>query len=99
MANTILVNPSTMSEQSNQIRQYKETHNDVMNKITNLVMTIGEVWQGDAQNAFVSKFLSMQPVYDSFEEALEEFAMLMDKVADEMKKTDEAGKNMINSIY
>ncbi len=99
MANTILVNPSTMSEQSNQIRQYKETHNDVMNKITNLVMTIGEVWQGDAQNAFVSKFLSMQPVYDSFEEALEEFATLMDKVADEMKKTDEAGKNMINSIY
>lgn len=99
MANTILVNPSTMSEKSNQIRRYKETHNDVMNKITNLVMTIGEVWQGDAQNAFVSKFLSMQPVYDSFEEALEEFATLMDKVADEMKKTDEAGKNMINSIY
>lgn len=99
MANTILVNPATMSEQSNQIRQYKETHNDVMNKITNLVMTIGEVWQGDAQNAFVSKFLSMQPVYDSFEKALEEFATLMDKVADEMKKTDEAGKNMINSIY
>ena len=99
MASTILVNPATMTEKSNQIRQYKEAHQEVMTKITNLVMNIGEVWQGDAQNAFISKFLSMQPVYDSFENALEEFATLMDKVAEEMKKTDEIGKNMINSIY
>ncbi len=99
MAGTILVNPATMSEKSSQIRQYKEAHQDVMTKITNLVMNIGEVWQGEAQNAFVSKFLSMQPVYDSFEEALEEFATLMDKVAEEMRKTDQSGKNLINSIY
>lgn len=99
MAGTILVNPATMSEKSSQIRQYKEAHQDVMTKITNLVMNIGEVWQGEAQNAFISKFLSMQPVYDSFEEALEEFAILMDKVAEEMRKTDETGKSIINSIY
>lgn len=99
MASQILVNPATMAEQSNQIRQYKEAHQEVMNKITNLVMSLGEVWQGEAQNAFVSKFMSMQPVYDSFENALEEFAVLMDKVAAEMKNTDTAGKQMINSIY
>lgn len=99
MADQILVNPSDLTTKSNQIRQYKESHHDIMNKITNLVMTLGEVWQGDAQNAFVSKYLSMQPVYDSFEEALEEFAALMEKVADEMMKTDQAGKNIINSIY
>ena len=99
MADQILVNPSDLTTKSNQVRQYKESHHDIMNKITNLVMTLGEVWQGDAQNAFVSKYLSMQPVYDSFEEALEEFAALMEKVADEMMKTDPAGKNIINSIY
>ena len=99
MANQILVNPSDLTAKSNQVRQYKESQHDIMNKITNLVMTLGEVWQGDAQNAFVSKYLSMQPVYDSFEEALEEFAALMEKVADEMVKTDQAGKNIINSIY
>ena len=99
MADQILVNPSDLTTKSTQVRQYKESHHDIMNKITNLVMTLGEVWQGDAQNAFVSKYLSMQPVYDSFEEALEEFAALMEKVADEMIKTDQAGKNIINSIY
>ena len=99
MANIILVNPATMNEQSNQIRKYKEAHQEVMNKITNLVMTLCEVWQGEAQDAFVSKYLSMQPTYDSFENALEDFAVLMDKVAEEMRRTDEAGKNTINSIY
>lgn len=99
MADQILVNPSDLTTKSNQVRQYKESHHDIMNKITNLVMTLGEVWQGDAQNAFVSKYLSMQPVYDSFEEALEEFSALMEKVADEMMKTDQSGKNIINSIY
>ena len=99
MADQILVHPADLTTKSNQVRQYKENHHDIMNKITNLVMTLGEVWQGEAQNAFVSKFLSMQPVYDSFEEVLEEFASLMEKVADEMVKTDRAGKDIINSIY
>lgn len=99
MAEQILVNPSDLKTKSNQVKQYKENHHDIMNKITNLVMTLGEVWQGDAQNAFVSKYLSMQSVYDSFEDALEEFADLMEKVADEMQKADQAGKNIINSIY
>lgn len=62
-------------------------------------MNLGEVWQGDAQNAFVSKFFSMQSVYDSFEEALEEFAVLMENVANEMEKADQNGRNTINSIY
>jgi len=99
MANQILVNPTTLKSQSNQVRDYKSAHHDVMTKITNLVMNIGEVWQGEAQNAFVSKFMGMQKVYDSFEEALEEFATLMDKVADEMNEADLNGKNIINSIF
>ena len=33
-------------------------------------MNIGEVWQGEAQIAFINKYSSMQNVYDSFEKAL-----------------------------
>ena len=99
MASVILVNPETMKQQSNEIRRYKQDHIDVMTKITNLVMSLGEVWQGEAQTAFVSKYFSMQNVYTSFENALEEFAVLMDKVATEMTNTDKSGKSTISSIY
>lgn len=99
MANQILVNPPSMGETSSQIRKYKQSHQDVMKKLTNLVMSLGEVWQGDAQNAFVSKFFSMQSVYDSFAESLEEFADLVDKVSEEMQRTDAEGKSIISSIF
>lgn len=99
MAGQILVNPGDLMNKSSQIRSCKENHHDIMTRITNLVMSLGEVWQGDAQNAFVSKFFSMQSVYDSFEEALEEFAVLMENVANEMEKADQNGRNTINSIY
>lgn len=98
MANTILVNPDTLKEQSNQIRQYKEQHQEMMTKMTNLVLTIGEVWQGEAQAAFIAKYQSMQPVYDSFNEALDEFAELMQKVADEMQNADRSGQQIISAI-
>lgn len=98
MANTILLNPDTLKEQSNQIKQYKEQHKEIMTKMTNLILTIGEVWQGEAQTAFIAKYQSMQPVYDSFEDALGEFADLMQKVAEEMQNADRSGQQIISAI-
>ena len=98
MAKTILANPDDLIEKSKQVRQLKNRHIDAMNHITNIVMTLGEVWQGEAQNAFVSKYLSMQPVYDSFQEALEEFAVLMEHFANDMKTADQEGKQQLAQI-
>ena len=98
MAKTILANPEDLINKSTQIRQLKNRHNEAMNHITNIVMTIGEVWQGAAQDTFVNKYLSMQPFYDSFEKALEEFAALMENFANEMRTTDQSGKSLIDHV-
>ena len=99
MAGQILVNPGDLMNKSNQIRSYKENHHDVMTKMTNLVIHMCEVWQGEAQDAFVNKYSSMQQIFDNFEKNLEDFADLMEKIAKEMEKADQDGKNIINIIY
>ena len=99
MAGQILVNPGDLMNKSSQIRSYKENHHDVMTKMTNLVIHMCEVWKGEAQDAFVSKYLSMQQIFDNFENNLEDFADLMEKIAKEMEKADQDGRNTINSIH
>lgn len=98
MAKTIRANPDELKAKSGEIRKLKERHKDAMNHITNIVLTIGEVWRGDAQDAFVAKYQSMQSVYNSFEDALEEFAVLVDNFSNDLRSADQSGKSSISSI-
>ena len=88
MANEIMLTPDELRAQARQIRAYKENQKSVMNRITNLVQTLSAVWKGPAQTAFVQKYMSMQPTYNSFQQAIEEFAALLEQHADRMEKVD-----------
>lgn len=98
MASSIQITPEELRGQSQTVRDYKEEQEEVMQKITNLILSIGEVWTGDAQVAFINKYQSMQPVFTSFANALEEFAELMQTAANEMEATDKKWSQIINSL-
>lgn len=98
MAQTILMTPETMRTQAAQIRQYAQEHTEIIQRMTNLVLTLDEVWTGEAQKAFLEKYQSMKGRFDSFEEALAAFAVVMEQVANQMEAADQAMKSMINSI-
>ncbi len=88
MANEIMLTPDELRAQARQIRAYKENQKSVMNRITNLVQTLSAVWKGPAQTAFVQKYMGMQPTYNSFQQAIEEFAALLEQHADRMENVD-----------
>ena len=70
----------------------------MMSRITYLVQTLSAVWKGPAQTAFVQKYMSMQPTYNSFQQAIEEFAMLLEEHADRMEKVDRDMASRISKI-
>ena len=98
MANEIMLTPDELRAQARQIRVYKENQKSVMSRITNLVQTLSAVWKGPAQTAFVQKYMSMQPTYNSFQQAIEEFAMLLEEHADRMEKVDRDMASRISKI-
>lgn len=98
MASTILMIPETMRTQAAQIRKYTQEHTEIMQRMTNLVLTLDEVWAGNAQKAFVVKYREMRMVFDSFEQALTSFAEVMEQTAGQIEDTDQAMKSKINGI-
>ena len=94
----IQITPENLHKQANSIRKYKTDQETCMGKLRRLIYSLDESWKGDAQDAFVAKFQSMESVYKKFSDVLEQYAKLMDKAADDFSREDQNAKSMIRNI-
>ncbi len=94
----IQVTPDLLTGKANELRTYKSQHDEAMSKMRTLIMGLNEVWKGDAQNAFVAKYESMQPTFNNFSQMLEEYAKLMDTAAQRLQETDQNLQTTMNSF-
>ena len=81
----IQVTPDLLNGKANELRGYKDQHDDAMAKMRALIMGLNEVWKGDAQDAFLAKYEGMQSTFTNFSQMLEDYAKLMDTAAQRMQ--------------
>lgn len=91
----IQVTPELLEAKANEVRGLKSEHDEVMTKMKTLVHSLEEQWKGQAQEAFVEKFDSMQTTFNDFSEMLEGYASLMDTSAKTLREADEQLKSAI----
>ena len=84
----ILVNPETLRAKASDVRSYRSQHDEVINRLKQLVAGLNETWQGNAQTAFVSSFEGMQSTFTQFSELLEDYAKTMENFANRMEEQD-----------
>lgn len=94
----IQVTPDLLNGKANDLRALKGQHDEAMSKMRTLIMGLNEVWKGDAQDAFVAKYESMQSTFTNFSQMLEEYAKLMDTAAQKLQETDTALQGTMNSF-
>ena len=94
----IQVTPEVLTSKANEVRSLKAQHDDTMAKLRSLVLALNETWKGEAQDAFVAKFESMQNSFTCFSEMLEGYAKLMDTAARELQNTDQSLKSTMQSF-
>ena len=94
----IQVTPELLTAKAAEVRVLKSTHDETMTKLRNLVLALNENWKGEAQDAFVAKFESMQSTFTIFSEMLEGYAKLMDTAAREIQNTDQALKSTMQNF-
>jgi len=94
----IQVTPELLTGKAGDVRKLKGEQEQVIQKLTTLVNGLSGIWKGEAQDAFVSKYTSMQPTFKNFAEMLEGYAKLMDTAAKELQATDQALKSTMNSF-
>lgn len=94
----IQVTPDLLTGKANELRGYKDQHDEAMSKMRTLIMGLNEVWKGDAQDAFVAKYESMQSTFTNFSQMLEDYAKLMDTAAAKLQETDQSLQTTMNSF-
>lgn len=76
-------------EKANELRALKAQHEEVMAMIRSLILGFNAFRTGEAQDAFVAKYESMQPTFNSFSEMLENYAKLMEISAQQLLEETE----------
>jgi len=94
----IQITPEVLNSKASEVRSLRSQHDDTMAKLRALVLSLNETWKGEAQDAFVSKFESMQSSFTSFSEMLEGYAKLMDTAARELQNTDQTLKAQMQNF-
>ena len=69
-----------------------------MRELRVLVMNLSDIWQGEAQEAFVAKFVNKSTTMNEFAGALEDFIELVREAVDEMEQVDAALKTKVNRL-
>lgn len=95
----IQITPEVLSSKAGEVRTLKSQHDETMAKLRSLVLSLNETWKGEAQDAFVAKFESMQSSFNNFSEMLEGYAKLMDTAARELQNTDQGLKTTMQNSF
>ena len=94
----IQVTPDLLTSKANELRTLKSSHDEAMTKMKTLINGLNEVWKGEAQDAYVAKYESMQSTFTSFSEMIEGYAKLMDTAAQKLQETDQSLSATMNSF-
>lgn len=94
----IQVTPDLLNGKATELRTLRSQHDEAMSKMRTLIMGLNEVWKGDAQDAFVAKYESMQSTFTNFSQMLEEYAKLMNTAAQKLQETDVSLQSTMNSF-
>lgn len=94
----IQVTPDLLNGKANELRGLKSTHDEAMAKMRTLIMGLNEIWKGEAQDAFVAKYESMQTTFNNFSQMLEDYSKLMETAAQKLQETDQSLQSTMNSF-
>ena len=98
MADFIKIIPEKLKEEAGKVRAYKAEHEEIMSRLNNLVFTLDESWDGEAQVAFVRKYESMQREFQKFSTMSEQYATEMEQIADKMQTADNTLLSKIGNL-
>ena len=93
MAADILLTPESLLEEYANLLKNKAALDQVVNDIANnIIKTLVESWQGEAQQAFENSFNQKKATFDKFSEEMQKFADFIKTYADEMKALEDKQK-------
>ena len=84
----LYVKPSELREQADELEALRQQHLQLMKEMRILVMHLSDIWQGEAQDAFVASFLSQSKTMSDLDNTLSKYIVVTKMAADEAENAD-----------
>lgn len=86
----IFVNTEGLREEANKMRNYQQEYTNVMQKITNLIITLKQnnIWDAPATTTFIDNYVELKDVFDKFGRVMTEYSSILEGVSERMQTTD-----------
>lgn len=98
MANEIKYDPAFLRDKAGELRIAAKNYADSIDKLTNLVNSLPDVWSGNAEEKLVTAFKEMMAGFDGMDDTLESYAVALEKSADNMETADKQYAKTIGAI-
>ena len=93
---TLSIRPEELRSRANELEQLRQQQLDVMKRLRILVMSLSDNWKGEAQEAFVQKFLSKNQEMNDLSTVLEQYISLAREAAQRAENVD---NTLLAAVY
>lgn len=93
---TLSIRPEELRFRANELEQLRQQQLDVMKRLRILVMSLSDSWKGEAQEAFVQKFLSKNQEMNDLSTVLEQYISLAHEAAQRAENVD---NTLLAAVY
>lgn len=98
MLNLIKYNPTLLRTRALELRKYAAEHDDAIDRVTNLVNGLPEIWEGKSEEKFVAAFQEMSGSFQQFGSVMESYAQELETRADQIEAAEQRIKNKVNAV-
>lgn len=93
---TLSVQPGEIRARANELEVLRQQQLEIMKRLRILVMSLSDNWKGEAQDAFVQKFLSRNKDMNDLSDVLRQYITLAQQTADRAEAIDD---ELLRVIY
>lgn len=82
------VSPEQLRSSARELEQLRQQHLALMKELRILVMSLSDSWKGEAQEAFVNRFLAESKTMSQLDSTISGYISVVRKAADDAEATD-----------
>ena len=96
MAGQIRMTPETMRQRAGEYRTESSNLQDLIGRMDNLLNQLQEEWEGQAAQAYATKFGELRPGFVAAKDLIDDIATALDRTAEAVESTDQEIANQFS---
>ena len=81
----LVITPELLKNKATELRNLRSAHDENMARMRSIITGMDSFFTGKAQQSMVNEYDSMQPTFARFSEMIENYAIFLDKTANEFE--------------